>query len=63
MLSIKRRLSIDTGENRLFVEFLKQIKYYLELRLDNLPKELTEDLFTELYIIIDNFLKMMNLKK
>ena len=57
MLSIKRRLSIDTGENRLFVEFLKQIKYYLELRLDNLPKELTEDLFTELYIIIDNFLK------
>lgn len=57
MLSIKRRLSIDTGENRLFVEFLKQIKYYLEFRLDNLPKELTEDLFTELYVTIDNFLK------
>ena len=57
MLSIKRRLSIDTGENRLFVEFLKQIKYYLELRLDNLPKELTEKLFIELYTIIDTFLK------
>lgn len=57
MLSIKRRLSIDTGENRLFVEFLKQIKYYLELRLDNLPKELTEKLFIELYTIIDIFLK------
>lgn len=57
MLSIKRRLSIDTGENRLFVEFLKQIKYYLELRLDNLPKDLTEKLFIELYTIIDTFLK------
>lgn len=57
MLSIKRRLSIDTGENRLFVEFLKQIKYYLELRLDNLPKELTEKIFIELYTIIDTFLK------
>ena len=50
MLSIKRRLSIDTGENRLFVEFLKQIKYYLELRLDNLPKELTEDLLSILHV-------------
>ena len=57
MLSIKRRLSIDTGENRLFVEFLKHIKYYLELRLDNLPKELTEKIFIELYTIIDTFLK------
>ena len=57
ILSIKRRLSIDTGENRLFVEFLKQIKYYLELRLDNLPKELTEKIFIELYTIIDTFFK------
>lgn len=38
MMAVQRRMSIDTGENRLFISFLKEISDLLLLKIDNFPK-------------------------
>lgn len=34
-MALQRRMSLDTGENRLFVAFAKEVYNLLEIKLDN----------------------------
>ena len=37
IMAVRRRMTLDTGENRLFIEFLKQLSGLLEEKLSSLP--------------------------
>lgn len=64
MLAVKRRMSIDTGENRLFLAFLKLVREYLEARIDSdLPTNATNDKYRELLQKILIFLRQDDLKE
>lgn len=39
MLAVQRRMSLDTGENRLFVAFLKEMTKLMKIRAEYLPEE------------------------
>ena len=39
MMAVQRRMSLDTGENRLYIAYLKEIADLLQAKLDNFPDE------------------------
>ena len=44
MMAVKRRMSLDTGENRLFISYVKLLYEYLLKKMENFPAEkLTEE--------------------
>jgi hypothetical protein len=38
MMAVQRRMSLDTGENRLFVAYLKELADFLQSKLEHFPK-------------------------
>ena len=38
MMAVQRRMSLDTGENRLFIAYVKELAEVLERKLDNFPE-------------------------
>ena len=56
MLCPKKRMSFDTSENRLFLEFLRRLNYYLTIRLENIPDKYNDSALLEFKNIICDFL-------
>ena len=56
MLCPKKRMSFDTSENRLFLEFLRRLNYYLTIRLENIPDKYNDSVLLEFKNIICDFL-------
>lgn len=58
MMAVKRRMSIDTGENRLFVAFLKELSDLLLVKIDNFPKrelrQEEEDYYDQIFSFLRN---------
>ena len=56
MMAVQRRMSLDTGENRLFIAYLKELADALETKLENLPErqqsELESGFYSQLFAII-----------
>ena len=56
MMAVQRRMSLDTGENRLFIAYLKELADALEIKLENFPEhqqsELEAGFYSQLFTII-----------
>lgn len=56
MMAVQRRMSLDTGENRLFIAYLKELAEVLETKLENFPErqqsELESGFYSQLFAII-----------
>ena len=56
MMAVQRRMSLDTGENRLFIAYLKELADALEIKLENFPErqqsELESGFYSQLFAII-----------
>lgn len=56
MMAVQRRMSLDTGENRLFIAYLKELADALETKLENFPEhqqsELESGFYSQLFAII-----------
>ena len=63
IMAVQRRMSIDTGENRLFIAFLKELCDLLEVKMDNLPKIRFREEEYEYYEQIFSFLRNSNLSE
>ena len=56
MMAVQRRMSLDTGENRLFIAYLKELADALEIKLENFPErqqsELESGFYSQLFAIV-----------
>ncbi|MDM8209623.1 DUF2357 domain-containing protein [Mediterraneibacter glycyrrhizinilyticus] len=56
MMAVQRRMSLDTGENRLFIAYLKELADALEVKLENFPErqqsEIEAGFYSQLFAII-----------
>ena len=56
MMAVQRRMSLDTGENRLFIAYLKELADALEIKLENFPErqqsELESGFYSKLFAIV-----------
>jgi len=49
MMAVQRRMSLDTGENRLFMAYLKEIAELLQIKIDNITcEQISSDEFNQL---------------
>lgn len=57
IMAVKRRMSLDTGENRLFVAFMKQLRDLYDVKIDNLPANFLDDSELDFYQVVGSFLR------
>lgn len=54
MMAVRRRMSLDTAENQLFLAFAKQMVFLLENKIDYFPEEHKNNLDLEFYNILSS---------
>lgn len=61
MMAVQRRMSLDTGENRLYIEYLKELSELLQDKLENFPKSQKRDEEESFYSQIFSIIRDPNL--
>ena len=57
IMAVQRRMSIDTGENRLLLAFVKEFRELLQFKIDNMPESYIDVSETNFYQLLSSFLK------
>lgn len=57
IMAVKRRMSLDTGENRLLIAFVKEFHELLQVKIDNMPKMYIDNSEYDFYQMLSSFLK------
>lgn len=63
MMAVERRMTLDTGENKLFIAFLRELSNLLEIKLDNLPENVVPKIEEEYLSRIFSFIRTSEIEE
>ena len=52
MMAVQRRMSLDAGENRLFIAYLKELAEYFQIKFELYPREKQSEIESQFYSLL-----------